>query len=120
MAIARRLARAMGGEIGVESTPSDGSCFWVRLRLPLAESDTAPDKPADAPLVLPRKDILVVEDNATNRAVLEELLRHLGQNVVLAHDGASGAAEAMARNYDVILMDISMPVMDGLAATRCV
>lgn len=120
LAISRRLAASMGGEIGVESEPGAGSCFWLRLPLPLAApppDEAPPDPPA---MALPQLDILVVEDNVTNRAVMEEMLRHLGQRVTMAVDGEKGAAAAAAHRYDLILMDISMPVMDGLAATRLI
>lgn len=117
LAIARRIATAMGGEIGVESAPGEGSCFWLRLPLAMAkDSGTAAGQASTAP-ALPLLDILVVEDNATNRAVLDEMLRQSGQRVEMAVDGEKGAQAAQARRFDVILMDISMPVMDGLAAT---
>lgn len=119
LSICRRLAVAMGGEIGVESTPGEGSCFW--LRIPFALGRKASSGPATedrAPMAA--MDVLVVEDNATNRAVLGELLRRLGQQVTFAFDGEKGAAAAAAHRYDVILMDVSMPVMDGLTATRLI
>jgi CheY-like chemotaxis protein len=65
-------------------------------------------------------DVLVVEDNATNRIVLEELLRMLGHRVTLAVDGSEGVRRARAHRHDVILMDISMPVLDGIAATQLI
>ena len=116
LAICRRLAQAMGGEIGVESTPGQGSCFWLRGPFALGRKPTPVAWTEDrAPM--PAMDVLVVEDNATNRAVLGELLRRLGQRVTFAFDGEKGAAAAAAHRYDIILMDVSMPVMDGLTAT---
>ncbi len=120
LAICRRLAAALGGDLGVESEPGEGSCFWLRLSLPLAKGAPAKVGMPDAGADLPALDVLVIEDNPTNRAVLEEMLRHLGQRVVLAPDGASGATAAAAKRYDLILMDISMPLMDGIAATRLI
>lgn len=117
LAISRRLATAIGGEIGVEGEPGEGSCFWLRVTLPLAQSATVPAATPAATEAIPAQDVLVVEDNATNRAVLEEMLLHLGQRVTMANDGQSGADAARARRFDLILMDISMPVMDGLTAT---
>lgn len=126
LGIARRLAQAMGGEIGVESEPGAGSCFWLRLPAdPVTGAPPAPAAPplaavpAAAPAPAPQ-EVLVVEDNATNRAVLEEMLRHQGHGVTLAADGAQGVAAAAARRFDIILMDISMPGIDGLAATALI
>ena len=119
LAISRRLARAMGGEIGVESEAGQGSCFWLRLPVIAATALPAPTpataSPASGPLT-----VLVVEDNATNRIVLEEMLTSLGHSVTLAEDGGRGMELARARRFDVILMDISMPLMDGLTATMLI
>jgi CheY-like chemotaxis protein len=75
---------------------------------------------ATAPKPNTSLDILVVEDNATNRIVLEEMLLHLGHRVTLAADGGEGMVLAQARRFDVILMDVSMPIMDGLTATEMI
>jgi PAS domain S-box-containing protein len=124
LAISRRLSRAMGGEVGVESLPGEGSCFWLRLPLDVDSSSPGPlDRGAltqpDTPDV-PGLDILVVEDNETNRIVLDEMLRHLGHRVTLAVNGADGVEAARATRFDVILMDLSMPLMDGWTAARAI
>jgi PAS domain S-box-containing protein len=125
LAICRRVARAMGGEVGVESEIGAGSCFW--LRLPLAiDLDGGQQEGTEVRSLAPKGglrngvgpgvkglEILVVEDNEANRIVLEELLRHLGHRVVLANDGGAGVERARATRFDVILMDLSMPLMDG-------
>jgi PAS domain S-box-containing protein len=123
LAISRRLARAMSGEVGVESAEGEGSCFWLRLPLQsaadpaqVAVPDTAPGKPLAAQAL----DVLVVEDNETNRIVLEEMLHHLSHRVTLAVDGGDGVEKARARRYDVILMDLSMPLMDGWTAATVI
>ena len=76
---------------------------------------TQPDTPD-----VPRLDILVVEDNETNRIVLDEMLRHLGHRVTLAVNGADGVDAARATRFDVILMDLSMPLMDGWTAATAI
>ena len=131
LAISRRLARAMEGEVGVESARGAGSCFWLRLPLTVAgEAANARVAPvAEAPpktglpAVLPAAralEVLVVEDNETNRIVLEEMLRHLGHRVTLAADGGEGVVLARAHRFDVILMDLSMPLMDGWTAATLI
>jgi CheY-like chemotaxis protein/HPt (histidine-containing phosphotransfer) domain-containing protein len=144
LAISRRLARAMGGEVGVESDPGRGSCFWLRLPLevePAKGTEPGPARcpfgrdatPAPAARVAdaPGHDrrqgqagaalaVLVVEDNETNRIVMEEMLRHLGHRVTLAGDGSLGVRMARETRYDVVLMDLSMPQMDGWTAARAI
>jgi len=122
LAISRRLAEAMGGQIGAESEIGKGSRFW--LRLPMRTADPAAPAPAESARTTakpgadgPFLDLLVVEDNATNRTVMEEMLRLLGHRSTLAVDGREGVTKARVHRYDAILMDISMPVMDGMTAT---
>ena len=123
LGIARRLARAMGGEIGVESVPHDGSLFWIRLPLPAAEIAVPPLRgPASAMVAasaVPKaRHVLVIEDNAVNRFVLRRLLEECGHVVFEADNGMDGVAAAMADRFDLIMTDISMPGMDGVEVTR--
>jgi PAS domain S-box-containing protein len=120
LGISRRLTRAMGGEIGVESTVDVGSVFWVRL--PLVRSAIPVEEQAATQMVenLPPLDVLIVEDNQINRVVLRDILRSEGHSVTEAQDGQQGVQQAHSHRFDVIMMDISMPVMDGLAATRAI
>lgn len=118
LGIARRIVTAMDGEIGVESTVDEGSLFWVRLPLQSIAAPTAIAASPDRPDRQLQREILVVEDNAINRQVVGEMLRNDGHNVTEATDGLMGVQMAEDRLFDVILMDISMPVMDGRQATR--
>ncbi|MEQ5871317.1 response regulator [Sagittula sp. NFXS13] len=124
LGISQRLATALGGELGAESEPGDGSVFW--LRLPMKPPDDAitlppvPRKSTQTAPMLPPLDVLLVEDNAINREVAGQMLRRDGHVVVIAQDGASGVALAATQKFDVVLMDISMPGMDGITAARAI
>lgn len=126
LAIVKRLAVAMGGAVGLDSRPGEGSIFRVRLPLPVAEADPsqeAEDAPSPArpgaAAIAPRK-ILIVEDNRINRVVLRDLLEQDGHAVDEAQDGEQGVALARRKAYDLVFMDISMPVLDGVEATRAI
>lgn len=125
LGIVRRIVRSMGGEIGVESAPGEGSLFWVRI--PFAKPALDRDQPSNRSVRAPgvsrkteRMRVLVVEDNRINRIVAREMLEKEGHAVTEAHDGSEGVAFAEARPFDLILMDISMPEMDGVTATRTI
>ena len=117
LVICRRLAELMGGDVGFESTPGQGSTFWIEIE---AEAGAAPvEVPEDddeTPLFAGLR-VLLVEDNATNRLIAGRMLEALGAQISLAEDGVQGVA--MAREgFDLILMDIQMPGMDGVEATQ--
>lgn len=118
LGLAKLAAEAMGGGITVSSQPGYGSTFSLFLTLPKAFGDqTEVVVPAMISKAGPLS-ILVVEDNPINRELLVELLQKFGHHVDEAHDGIEGVAAANAKAYDVILMDIMMPRMDGIEATR--
>ncbi|MEY8827330.1 ATP-binding protein [Sedimentitalea sp. XS_ASV28] len=123
LSIARRFATAMGGDIGLDETDGTGASFWVRIPVepcdPMAEA--ASQDVTDATVkAAPSLSILVVEDNEINRVVVCEMLESAGHHVTMAHDGSAGVMLAARTRFDLILMDISMPVMDGRAATRAI
>ena len=129
LAICRRLVTAMGGDIGVESHLGSGSTFWFTVRLGwgqevqvtgaahLAQADADEDEAARRPTLAGART-LVVEDDPINREVALALLRGVGVLVDVAEDGAQALARCAATRYDLILMDLEMPLMDGLEATR--
>lgn len=119
LAICKRLVTLMGGEIGAESRLGVGSKFWFVL--PLHEAETCAVVASTAlPPIAQRNSgkILVVEDNPTNQMLLAAMLHKDGHQVVVAENGLAGLTAIQAHNYDLVYMDVSMPVMDGLTATQ--
>ena len=129
LAICQRLVHAMDGEVGLESVPGGGSTFWftVRLQRGYGLEDGAR---ASLPAPTSRDDargadlrgvrVLVAEDDPINREVAIALLSHLGVSADTANDGRSAVERASLAEYDLILMDLQMPGLDGLAATRLI
>lgn len=120
LSIAKRFVNALGGEIGVESEVGKGSTFWVSLPVEQATPPVATEHDTVAPVRGQSLSVLLVEDNEINRIVAREMLEADGHTVVEAHDGRQGVEAANETFYDLILMDISMPVMDGRTATRAI
>ena len=125
LAICSQLARLMGGETGLISTPGSGSIFWMTARMKAA-TVLPPDQArlagmdAEAEIRRTRQGarLLVVEDEPINQEVALDLLQSLGLEVDLAENGEQAVHLARDRAYDLILMDMQMPVMDGIEATR--
>ena len=120
LAICKRLAELMGGEIGVLSDPEHGSTFW--LEVPALEATGKRHVPQDTLLgVIPRRRILLAEDNPLNQEMIKAVLEARGHVVTLVDNGAAAAAAARSDTpFDLILMDLQMPIMDGLSATRVI
>lgn len=126
LVITRRLAELMGGGAGAESTPGQGSTFWFTARLQRSRGIQPQATPptADAEVQLrarpSRARLLLAEDNPVNREVALELLHSVGLAVDVAEDGTEAIERARQHRYDLVLMDIQMPHLDGLDATRAI
>ncbi|WP_348814660.1 ATP-binding protein [Halomonas sp. H10-59] len=117
LAICYRLIEAMGGNLELNSMPGLGSVFRFCLPLSAAEgvSERLLDDPSEA---LASRHLLVVEDNPVNRDLVAALLKRLGQTFDLVEDGEQGLAAMKCKDYDLVLMDMQMPCMDGVETTR--
>ena len=125
LSICRELVALMGGEIGVISTPGSGSTFWFSVQLAKVASQSPQNARAQdtvSPPALPRLEqstkILVAEDNVVNQNVITAFLKIAGLQAELASNGVEAVEAARAQKFDLILMDIQMPELDGLAATQ--
>jgi PAS domain S-box-containing protein len=116
LAITKKLAEMMSGEVGFTSVEGQGSTFWMEVAAEPAQAETRRTEMADD--VLSGLRLLVVEDNATNRMIASKMLEHLGASVETAADGFLGVEAAARGGFDLILMDVQMPGIDGLEAVR--
>ena len=116
LSISHRLVELMGGAIGVESEFGHGSRFWFEIQCVEATVPCRPS-PVDADLALPKR-VLVVDDNEVNRRVAERMLIRHGVEVVVAESGEAALGRLKEESVDLVLMDVQMPGMDGLEATR--
>jgi PAS domain S-box-containing protein len=137
LAICKQLAQLMGGEVGVQSQPGRGSTFWFTARLGISQTETPANVPAlihqvsdaTAELLASARSaavmsslcdarILLVEDNAFNQQIALEMLEDVGCSVCLAANGLEALELLRQAEFDCVLMDVQMPLMDGLEATR--
>ena len=120
LAISRQLVRQMGGDVKVESVPGRGSRFWFDVPMPVVDAPGAATGGDEIPsgYLGPRKTLLVVDDVATNRALLRDLLGSLGFRMLEADNGVAALRQAKIDPPDLVLMDMVMPDMDGIETTR--
>lgn len=122
LAIVKGLVDRFGGSLGLADRPGGGAIFWVRLPLvaggPVAAEIVPEPATAERPAVQSR--ILVAEDSPVNQLIATEQLRSAGHSITVANNGREAVEKAAAGGYDLILMDVIMPEMDGIEATRAI
>jgi PAS domain S-box-containing protein len=125
LALSARLAALMGGRLGHMDNPRGGSIFWLELPLlpcgaPEARDDGAAAAPSPKPEPVRPLHVLVVDDSEMNLDIAASFIRIMGHKVSCANGGAEAVAEVAATPFDLVLMDVQMPDMDGLQATRLI
>ena len=132
LGIVRLAVEKMGGTVTLDSTPGRGSVFSVRIPVTVADPEpavsTPPPAPARSPRTVPadtaktgdRQEVLLVEDNDMNRSIILRMIQRAGHTVAEAANGEEAVSAALRHAFDVIFMDVSMPIMDGLQATRLI
>ncbi len=131
LSIVRRLSTLMGGDAGLRSTPGQGSTFWFRVALPPGRPEdvttqdanldgTAPNPPVDA-MTFDGIEVLVVEDHPANRFIIDSMLQRVGVRARMVYDGQA-AVDLVEQGaaFDLILMDVEMPVLDGYGAAQAI
>lgn len=125
LAITRELVTLMNGTVDVESVEDEGSTFTVRLPVRVADSSAAASQtsgavaPAPAPILGPLK-VLLAEDQPVNQKLMSAVMERLGHTLAIAENGVEAIKKLRAESFDIVLMDIQMPIMDGIQATKVI
>ena len=120
LSICKSLAECMDGEIGVDSVYGKGSKFWFQIPFPRpeAEAPSPVGDPQESKECVSNLRVLVAEDNGVNQKLISKMLKRLGHEVTIAENGKVAVMEVQKQGYDLVLMDMQMPVMDGIDATK--
>ncbi len=122
LAISRQLVEMMGGTIGFDSEPGKGTTFWFELSLPRAAAALSAPAVTEQKVIPPNQrrsfDLLVADDNKVNQQVARLMLTHAGHRVDVVDNGLEAVKAVQRKTYDVVLMDVQMPELDGVEATR--
>ncbi|PKQ01972.1 MAG: hypothetical protein CVT73_20675, partial [Alphaproteobacteria bacterium HGW-Alphaproteobacteria-12] len=125
LAITRELVTLMNGTVDVESVEDEGSTFTVRLPVRVADISTAANQtpgavpPAPEPVMGPLK-VLLAEDQPVNQKLMSAVMERLGHTLTIAGNGVEAIKKLRAESFDIVLMDIQMPIMDGIQATKVI
>lgn len=122
LAISKRLVNLMGGDITLESQLNQGSCFSFNIRLASAQGEEIPvaEQPLSHPKFAHTPRLLLAEDNVANQSIFKAMLANEALHLDVVADGYAAVQAASTQQYDVILMDVSMPRMDGISATQTI
>ena len=120
LAISQRLVAMMGGEIGADSRSGEGSTFWLEVPLPVAEGEGEVVSDGTGIALPGGLRVLIADDAAANRELVRAMLSAWDMDLVTVEDGARAVEAVQTGHYDLVLMDVHMPVMDGLEATRAI
>ena len=124
LAITQKLATLMGGDAGANSEPGRGSCFWFTVTVPTPQDTPLPNRPSSKTANLPTASagqvgrVLIVEDNRINQLLVTATLQKAGHDIVVASSGLEALELFVADQFDIVLMDVQMPEMDGMETTR--
>ena len=118
LAIAKRIVDAMGGNMALDSQTGHGSCFYFTIKLPVGDAEFHAEKIPEAVVALRELRILVVDDIELNRQITGDLLHVNGHRIELVDSGSAALHKLSRQHFDMVLMDVHMPNMDGIEATR--